>query len=475
MTNTVTLHEGQYGGTVRRTVLGNGLRIITEEQPGARSAAFGIYVAVGSRDESVELAGASHFLEHLLFKGTKKRSAWDISSQIEAVGGDTNAYTTKEYTSFYARVLDRDLPLAIDVITDMVTNSVLDPAEMELERGVVLEEIAMTADEPDDAVHELFAEAVWGGRPLARPILGSIESIKSMPRDDLYAFYRRHYQPSTMVVSAAGRFHHEEVVEQVAAAFATSSLAEGGGSLGLRLSLPAETGMSTHGQAYADNRAAHANGSTRVSSVGGSAQASGPLVPARAKLVADTRTIVRPKDTDQAHLILGRAGIDRFDDRRYALGLLNQVLGGGMSSRLFQQVRERRGLAYSVYSFANNYADAGLIGVYAGCAPHRVRQVLDVVRDELDGVAKSGITEQELARGIGMITGGTVLGLEDTGARMGRIAKGELLYGDFLSVDDLLAKFEGVGLDEVASLAADLLNGPACVTAIGQVNESDLA
>jgi predicted Zn-dependent peptidase len=427
MTETVTVDEEPNGGVVRRTVLDNGLRIITETLPQLRSAAFGIFVGVGSRDESVELAGASHFLEHLLFKGTKKRSTWDIASQIEAVGGDTNAYTGKEYTCFYARVLDRDVSLAVDVITDMIANSVLDPAEMDIERGVVLEEIGMHADEPDDAVHDLFIGELFGAHPLGRPILGTSQSIAAMPRDDLYAYYRQFYQPHRMVISAAGNIQHDEVVAQVEALLGQNSPVT-------------------------------------------------DAIPRQAPIeILAGNTKMSYKDTDLAHLIMGAQGINRYDDRRYALTVLNQILGGGMSSRLFQEIREKRGLAYSVYSFTNLFADAGICGVYVGCAKSQLRTVIDVVAEQLTTVVKEAITAEELARGIGMVTGSTVLGLEDSGARMERIGKGELLYGDFISVDELLRRISAVTVEQVKEVAIEVLDHPLSIDIIGPISDADIS
>jgi predicted Zn-dependent peptidase len=409
------------GSTVRRTVLPSGLRVLTEAIPSMRSVSFGIWVAVGSRDEPDGLGGVSHFLEHLLFKGTNKRTALDISAQIEAVGGETNAFTTKEYTCYYARVLDEDLPLAIDVMCDLVADSVLDPADVETERGVILEEIAMHDDEPGDEVHDVFAEAIYGDHPLGRLVSGTEETISPMSREQILDFYRERYTAPSIVVAAAGNLDHDVVVDLVSR------------SLG--------TGTGTGAPA--------------------------PLRPTSAVPTQPADTVIRTKDTEQAHLVLGSPGIARLDERRFALGVLNNVLGGGMSSRLFQEIREKRGLAYSVYSYSGQYADSGLFAVYAGCAPGKVDEVLELTRAELAAVAEKGLTETELARGKGMAKGGHVLGLEDTGSRMSRLAKGELLYGDILDVDELLARVDAVTLDEVNALAADLLTRATSLAAIG--------
>ncbi|MEV0729029.1 pitrilysin family protein [Polymorphospora sp. NPDC050346] len=419
------------GGTVRRTVLPSGLRILTEAIPTTRSVSFGVWVAVGSRDETRPQCGVSHFLEHLLFKGTHKRDALQISAEIEAVGGETNAYTTKEYTCYYARVLDEDLPLAIDVVVDAVADSILTPADVETERGVILEEIAMHDDEPGDEVHDLLARAVFGDHPLGRLISGTEETISPMTRAQIQGFYRRRYTAPSIVVAAAGNLEHTEVVRLVRAAL------RGG---------PLDTGPA----APAPRRSA--------------------VRPVRTRR-ADT--VVEHKDTEQAHLVLGCAGFGRLDERRFALDVLNNILGGGMSSRLFQQIREKRGLAYSVYSYFSQYADAGIFGVYAGCAPGKVDEVLELIRAELAEMAAHGVTEAELARGKGMTRGGYVLGLEDTGSRMSRIAKGELLFGDLMTVEELLARVEAVTTADVNAVAADLLSRPMSLAVVGPFDDGD--
>jgi len=415
----------------RRTVLPSGLRIVTEAIPTTRSASIGVWVNVGSRDETTAMSGASHFLEHLLFKGTHKRTALDISAEIEAVGGETNAFTTKEYTCYYARVLDADLPLAIDVLCDAVADSILDPADVETERGVILEEIAMHEDEPGDEVHDVFTEAIFGAEtPLGRLISGTEESISPMTRNQINSFYRKRYVAPRIVIAAAGNLDHATVVRLVRKALAGTPLD----------SAPAAP-------------EAHRSAEKRVRT-------------------RKAQTAVRNRDTEQAHIVLGGIGIGRLDERRFALGVLNNVLGGGMSSRLFQEIREKRGLAYSVYSYGSQYAEAGLFGIYAGCAPGKVDEVLELTRKELAAVAAGGVTPEEIARGKGMVKGSYVLGLEDTGSRMSRLAKSELLYGDLMSVDELLARVDRVTLDEVNELAADLLTQPMSLAVVGPFDES---
>ncbi|QSB13473.1 insulinase family protein [Natronosporangium hydrolyticum] len=422
---TETLTDDPLGGTICRTVLPSGLRILTEAVPATRSVAFGVWVAVGSRDETPRLSGVSHFLEHLLFKGTRRRSALQISAAIEAVGGETNAFTTKEYTCFHARVLDKHLPLAIDVICDLITDSVLAAPDVETERGVILEEIAMHDDEPSEEVHELFTEQLYGETPLGRRIAGTTETIGAMSRRQIQGFYRRRYLAPSIVVAAAGNLSHQQVVRLVRKAVAGTVL-DGAASN------PAPV------------RASH------------------PSPP-----VGQPGTVARHKDTEQAHLLLGRPTMHRSDERRFALGVLNNVLGGGMSSRLFQRIREERGLAYAIYSFTGLLADSGTFGVYAGCAPGKVDEVLDLVRAELAQTARHGITAEELARGKGMLAGSVVLDLEDTGSRMSRLGKGELLYERPLPVDELLARVDGVTRAEVNELAEQLLAGDFSVATIG--------
>jgi len=421
---TVKDGDGQVTSRVRRTVLPGGLRVVTEQMAGARSASIGVWVNVGSRDETPTLHGCSHFLEHLLFKGTRERSALDISVALDAVGGEFNAFTAKEYTCFHARVLDDDLPLAIDVLGDMITNSLITPTDVDAERDVILDEIAMHDDDPDDVVHNLFARQAFGDSPLGRPIAGTVGSITAMTRQQVERFYRRHYRADNMVVAVAGNLEHAKVVRDVRRAFGR------------------------HGFLDGSTAPVDARNTTR----------------ARAVSAGESRT-ARP--FEQVNVVLGMKGITRTDDRRYALGVLNTALGGGTSSRLFQEVRERRGLAYSVYSFASHHADAGLVGVSVGCLPGKLDDVLATVRAELAKVAAEGITADELTRGKGQLRGGLVLGLEDSGSRMSRLGKAELVYAELLSIDEVIARIDGVTLDEVREIAAALFAQPEVLAIVG--------
>ncbi|HYU16665.1 MAG TPA: pitrilysin family protein [Candidatus Acidoferrum sp.] len=407
-------------GAFERTELPSGLRIVTEHMPAVRSVALGIWAGVGSRDETPRRAGASHFLEHLLFKGTRRRSARDIAELMDAVGGEANAFTSKEYTCFYARTLDRDLGLAVDVVADMLRFSKLATQDVEAERTVILEEIGMHNDAPDDVVHDLFAEVLFGGHPLGRSVLGTVESIGAMSRDAVARYWRRHYVPGNLVVAAAGNCSHEEVVELVTAAFE-----------------------------------------------GAEGEPVGPR-PGRREPRAYRGAQIRHKPTEQAHVVLGTRGLSRSDPRRFALGVLNIGFGGGMSSRLFQEVREKRGLVYSIYSYATQYSETGSFSVYAGAAPKRIHDVLAIVRDELDRVVADGLSDEELERGKGHLKGSLVLGLEDTSGRMTRLGKSEITSGEILTVDDIIRRVDDVTDEDVRAVAKEVLGAtPRALALIG--------
>nr|WP_323746605.1 pitrilysin family protein [Catenulispora pinisilvae] len=415
---------------MRRTVLPGGLRVVTETMPSVRSVTFGIWTGIGSRDEHPEESGATHYLEHLLFKGTAKRSALEISAAIDAVGGEMNAFTAKEYTCYYARVLDTDLPLAIDVVCDLVTSALIRPEDVASERNVILEEMAMTEDEPADQIHDEFAYALLGDSPLGRPILGSVESVNALTRDTIAEYYHSHYTDDHLVVSAAGNLDHEVVVALVDQAFAQGRGSRDAGRRPVVPRIGGDCGVSHSGL----------------------------------RLVG--------KATEQTHVVLGVPGVARNDQRRYPLGILSTILGGGMSSRLFQEVREKRGLAYSVYSFSTHHADCGMFGVYAGCQPENFTEVLKICRDEVLKVADGGVTEEELQRGIGQVRGSTVLSLEDTGSQMTRIGKNELVYGEHLTIEELLERVESVTIEDVKEVAEEFLRQPQAVAVIGDYEDA---
>ncbi|HEU0127954.1 MAG TPA: pitrilysin family protein, partial [Pseudonocardiaceae bacterium] len=366
---------GLAGTTIRRTVLPGGLRVVTEFMPGVRSATVGLWAGVGSRDETPTLAGATHFLEHLLFKGTARRTALDISAELDAVGGELNAFTGKEYTCYHARVLAADVPLAVDVICDMVTSSLVPAPEVESERSVILEEIAMHDDDPDDVAHDEFVRALYGDSPLGRPISGSVESVSALTRRQVFGYYRRRYTADNLVFTAAGNVDHKRMVQLVQAAFAAAD------ALGDPARTPAGLRVATR-----------------------------PAATHRA-----TVTVERP--TELATFVLGTPGLDRNDPRRFALGVLNAAVGGGTSSRLFQEVRERRGLAYSIFSFTSQHVGGGYFAVAGGCMPTKLDAVLGICRDQLAQVVHSGISAQELRRGKGQLGASLVMELEESGAR----------------------------------------------------------
>ena len=413
---------------VSREVLPGGLRVVTESLPTVRSAAFGIWAGVGSRDEGPEHAGATHYLEHLLFKGTRRRTALEISAAMDAVGGELNAFTGKEYTCYYARVLDADLPLAIDVLSDMVTSSLIEPKDVDAERGVILEEIAMNDDDPSDTVHEAFSAQLFGDTPLGRPILGTVESINGITREQIAEHYAAKYTAPDLVVAVAGNVDHAEVVEHVRRAFG-DSLATDAAPCPPRLAGP------------------------------------------QPNAAAGTGVRLVPRGIEQANLVLGCAGLSRTDDQRFALGVLNAALGGGMSSRLFQEIREKRGLAYSVYSFASQHSDSGLWATYIGCLPAKADEVLAICQEEIAKVISGGLTDAELDRGKGQLRGSLVLGLEEPSSRMSRLGKSELVYSRLEPVSEILAAIEGVTHDDVRRVAAEVLDQPKVLAVVGPFDD----
>jgi predicted Zn-dependent peptidase len=413
---------------VRRAVLPGGLRVVTESLPTVRSAAFGIWAGVGSRDEGPSHYGATHYLEHLLFKGTRRRTALEISAAMDAVGGELNAFTGKEYTCYYARVLDADLPLAIDVLSDMVTSSLLEPKDVDAERGVILEEIAMNEDDPSDTAHEAFSAQLYGDTPLGRPILGTVDSINAITRDQIAEHYKAKYTPPDLVVAVAGNVEHTAVAEHVRQAFG-DVLADGAQPRPPRL----------HGPQTA--------------------------------LPSGTGVRLVPRGIEQANLVLGCAGLSRTDQQRYALGVLNAALGGGMSSRLFQEIREKRGLAYSVYSFASQHSDSGLWATYIGCLPAKADEVLAICQEEIVKVISGGLTDAELERGKGQLRGSLVLGLEEPSSRMSRLGKAELVYPRLDPVAEILAAIESVTHDDVRRVAAEVLARPKVLAVVGPFDD----
>ncbi len=427
---TQTLEDTGRGGIVQQTILPSGLKIITETVPTVRSAAVGYWVATGSRDEEKPEAGAAHFLEHLLFKGTPTRTAMEISSSLEAVGGDMNAFTTQEYTCFHAKVLDRDVKLVIDTLSDMLTSSNVTQEDVDQERNVVLEEISMHEDEPNELVYDNWSQTLLGDQPIGRPIIGTRKSITDMSREQVYGFYKKYYSPERTIISIAGNVDHDQAVTMIIDSIKNTDWDKSGVK---------------------------------------------PLEPRTSEklLTVGSGLKVVKKDTEQAHLVWGVPGLDRHDEKRYVIAVLSAALGGGMSSRLFQEIREKRGLVYTVYSFAHHYTGTGIFGVYAGTTKEKVNEVVELIKKELADVALNGITEDELKRGKGALRGGLVLGLEETNARMTRIAKGELLYGEYLSLDETLNKIDEVTLEDIKALAAQLFAQKGLLCVVGSFNDKD--
>jgi len=417
------------GSTVARTEFESGLRVVTERMAGVRSVTIGFWVQTGSRDERPQIAGSSHFLEHLLFKGTKSRSARNIAEAFDAVGGDFNAFTSKETTCYYARVLDRDLPIAVELMSDMLQHSLLRKADFEAERQVILEEIHMHEDTPDDLIHDLFTETLWAGHPLGRPVLGTVQSITNMQRDQVHRFYRRHYAPPNFVICAAGNLENDGLVRELRKHMDTGRIrSRGPAAWSLRQTTTA------------------------------------PPRPSGARLV-------RTRPTEQAHIVTGTNGLSRSDPDRFAFGVVNGALGGGMSSRLFQEIREKRGLAYSVYSYHTMFAETGMFGVYAGTTPARGEEVLSIVRRELDGVVERGLSQEEFDRAKGHMKGALVLSLEDTSGRMSRLGKSEIGHGEILTVDQILDRIDVVTPEDARRAAGRVLTQPFSLTVLGPFPE----
>jgi len=408
---------------IETSVLPCGIRLVTETMADVRSVAVAYWVGTGSRDEPGELAGASHFLEHLLFKGTEGRSAAAIAEALDEVGGDCNAFTTKEYTTFYVRLLSDHLTLGLDILSDIMWEPALRPDDIEAERTVILDEILMHADEPADLAAERWQSSLFRGHPLGRDTLGTAATVQRITREDIRSFFEKHYRPANMVVSVAGDCGHESVAADLERRFAGTQ----GGEVPVRM--PPETE------------------------------------------VLGLDVVRRP--TEQAHLVYGMRSVSRFDERRWALAVLNHVLGGGLSSRLFQQVREQRGLAYSVWSERAAYQDAGSLAVVVGTAPEHVEEVLRIVNRELELLATEGVTERELAVAKGYLRAEMLLSGEDSGARMSRIGSSLLLHGEVLSVDEVLDRIEGVDRAQVREAAAQLADTPRAMSAVGPFDEED--
>ncbi len=409
----------------KKTILDNGLTLLTERISEMRSVAMGIFACVGSGSETDNIAGLSHFVEHMAFKGTKKRSAFQIASEFDAIGGKSNAYTSKEITNYYAVVLDKHLETAVDILSDIVLNSLYDPKEMELEKGVIVEEIKMYEDTPDELIHDLFTELIYHGHPLGRPTIGSEETVRSLKREDILDYMKEHYTPDNTIISLAGNVEHEEALKLIEPYF---------------------------------------------SKMKGRREYSAQPSPTVKK-----GSVLKQKKTEQIHICLGCGGPSQNSDDRYAFSVLDTVFGGSMSSRLFQEVREKRGLAYAIYSYNAALKNDGLYVVYAGTSKNTFRQVIDITIDEMGKIKKSGLTKEEIERSKEHIKGSLVLGLESTSSRMSWLARSQFLYGRVLTIDEIFEKIDKVSSDDIIKTANKYLKDEELTLAIiGDIKESEM-
>lgn len=409
-----------------KTVLDNGIRVVSQEMPDHRSVSLGIWVENGSRHESHQQNGISHFIEHLLFKGTERRSAAQIAEEMDAVGGVLNAFTAKEHTCYYAKVLDENLPLAVDLLTDIFLHSAFNGEEIERERSVILQEISQVEDTPDDYVHDLFSLDFFKDHPLGRPICGRLETVSNFRRDDFLNFFHARYRPGRVIVSAAGHLKHELLVQEMAQ------------RLGRVKKQASET----------------------------SAASEGDLLPQTQRGV-----FKHVKSLEQVHLCLGVAGIHQSHPQRYVAYVLNTILGGGMSSRLFQEIREKRGKAYSVYSFMSTYRDVGYLGVYAGTSMASVEEVVDLIVKELRNLAAGELKENEIRRTQGQLVGSMILGLESTDSWMSHVARNEIYFGKTITTEEICQNIRAVTRDEVVELAQSLFRPEAmALSLLGDFN-----
>lgn len=406
---------------IKKTVLENGTRVLTESIPEFRSCTLGAWISTGSRFESEEDAGLAHFLEHLLFKGTRRRSAYEIAKEMDSIGGQLNAFTEKERTCFYARVLDQHVGLAIDIIFDMLQNSLLDPDEVEREKGVILEEIKMCEDSPDDQAMHRYSRSLFKAHPLGRPIIGYRETVESMTAERLRSYLEDRYGASNLMVAAAGRVNHEQFVEQVEAALSGYPK----GNFQGVLDAPA---LTQHNQVFS-------------------------------------------KDCEQAYVCYGGQGMSSVEPRRYSFLVLDAVLGGSMSSRLFQEIREARGLAYSVGTFINSYQETGVFGIYAGTSAKSVEELVDVADGILRKMIADGLSADELRRSKELLKGNLALGMESTSARMLRLARSHLNHGRYVTVEEVIEAVEKTTHNDVIELATEFLD-PAnfSLTVLGPVD-----
>ncbi|MBN1841621.1 MAG: insulinase family protein [Deltaproteobacteria bacterium] len=404
-----------------KTALDNGIRIVSKRVPHARSVAMGVWVNVGARDERPEESGLSHFIEHMIFKGTEKRTAVQIAKEFDAIGGQSNAFTSKENTCYHAKVMDAYLNTMVDLLTDIFLNSVFDAQEVERERQVVLQEIRMLEDSPDEYVHVLLAQSVWGNHPLGRPILGSPKTVARFNSATAKEYFSRLYQPERIVIAAAGNLEHDSFAELVAQSFEVVGKADG---------FPER------------------------------------IVPDMNRVIS-----VHPKDLEQVHVCIGAKGVHATDPRRYACAVLNTILGGNMSSRLFQEIRERRGLAYAVYSFLSLYSDTGTWGAYVGVDNSNTEQVVEVIAREMKRAKDEPVDSSELTNAKQYLKGGLYLGAESTDNQMTRIAQNEITFGRFVPLKEVEDKVEEVTAEQILEVAREIFqNDRVSLTLLGPVD-----
>lgn len=409
----------------KKTVFENGVRVVSERLPDFYSVSLGIWVKVGCRHESREENGVSHFIEHMLFKGTEKRTSRDIALQIDSVGGMINAFTSKEYTCFFVKVLKDDLPLAFDILADIFFNSRFPTEELERERKVILQEISMVLDNPEDYVHDLFSFHFWGDHPLGRPIQGTKESVSSLHREALLNFMEQKYQPEDTIICAAGDIKHEDLVKLARDSFSSWKQAEAGQSIPPSKPAP---------HIYVESRA-----------------------------------------LEQAHIYTGFRGPSQVDDRRWPAFIMNTILGRGMSSRLFQEIREKRGLVYAVYSTMEMHKDCGGISIYAGTSPTLVNEIIELIFKELNDLKQKPLSPEELSKAKGQIKGNMLLGMEATESRMGRLARNEIYYDRFVPVEEVISQIEAVTPEDVQEIAGQIFTPKnMSLVALGELSKSDI-
>ncbi|NLI11978.1 M16 family metallopeptidase [Pelotomaculum propionicicum] len=388
--------------------LDNNVQILTEKMPHVRSVSLGFFIDTGSRYEVPEINGVSHFIEHMLFKGTKQRTAKDIAEELDAVGGQLNAFTTKEFTCYYARVLDEHFDLALDLLSDMFFNSKFEAQDIDRERNVIIEEIKMYEDTPDELVHDIFASSIWSGHALGQPIIGTADVISNLSREKLIDYYNTHYTPGKLIIAAAGNIDHDIVTNKIRSVFEKSE---------------------------------------------GAGQARIMTVPEPKRDV-----VCRSKETEQVHLCVGTPGLCLDHEKIYVMQVLNTILGGGLSSRLFQEIREQRGLVYSVYSYHSSYHDTGLFCIYAGLSKQNVDQALSLIFKQVKDIRQSGVKDEELQRAKEQLKGGLLLSLENVNTRMSRLGKSQLYLGKVVSPEDIVQKVNRVTVTQIQELARDMMS-----------------